>query len=379
MGLILGLALLLQSVNLANARPASVYTFAKVKLDVRADNAVLAKKQALKNGPLQALKLIFKRLAPFRAYDRLGTLTPDDADELIDGFAVRSERNSPTRYLALLDYKFSPRKLQSFLIKKGVPFFDRRSGKQVLMPVFSSFNDQGNDHKANKKNWWRAWRILDMKHALTDTRLYKPKNSDHENWQKIAAGSLEQYDVMRKNYAIQKLILVDVQLNEQKDVLTLRLFGEDSAGPLDYSQKLPVIDGLKQSYQTAATIAFAIIEGRWREPRITGDVIAVAVGSGEQNAQVISRRLVDETIFLRVTFRGLRDWQQIRKRLHRIPGVQKCRSILCLPAELMCGSNIQGALVVFKHNCHLTILRWKKMIKISLLDRHLVRKCCQRS
>ena len=57
--------------HMASARTASVYTVAKVKLDVRADNAVLAKKQAMKEGPLLALKQIFKRFAPFRAYDRL--------------------------------------------------------------------------------------------------------------------------------------------------------------------------------------------------------------------------------------------------------------------------------------------------------------------
>ena len=99
------------------ARGASVYTITKVKIDARADNAVLAKKRALKEGPLQALKLIFKRLAPFRAYDRIATLTLAEADEVVDGFAVRSERNSSTRYLALLDYNFSRKKLQALLVK----------------------------------------------------------------------------------------------------------------------------------------------------------------------------------------------------------------------------------------------------------------------
>ena len=321
--LLLSVIFIALSMNAAHARSASIYTFAKVKLDVRADNAVVAKKQALEEGPLQALKQIFKRFAPFRAYDRLDKLTSKEADELVDGFAVRSERNSPTRYLALLDYNFSEKKLQAFFTRKGVPFFDRRSDKQVLMPVFGSLDENNPDAKASKRNWWRAWRTIDMKHALTDSRLYKAKNSDHAIWQKIAAGEFEHYDLMRKNYTIGKLVLASAQLNQQKNALTLRLFGEDSAGSIDYSQTMPVSNGLKEAYEAAAQIAFAIIEGRWREPHITGEVVAVAVDVGTQDANVVGKRLVEETIFLRVAFRGLRDWQQIRKKLQRVPGVQR--------------------------------------------------------
>ena len=316
-------AAVLMPIKEAVARGVSVYTLAKVKLDVTADNAVDAKKQALKEGPLQALKQIFKRFAPFRAYDRLATLTADEADNVIEGFAVRNERNSSTRYLALLDYNFSRKRLQALLVKKGVPFFDRRSGKQVLMPVFSDYQGE-NDSSENEKNWWQVWRTIDLKHALTDTKLYKAKISDHKNWQQIIDGNYDHYRELRQRYAVKELILVDARLNEQKDKLMLRIFGEDHRGFIDYSQEMPVEHGLKKTYETAAIVAFGIVEGRWREPQIAGDVVAVSIGSeGAADSEASGQRLVDETIFMRVTFRGLRDWQQIRKRLQRIPGVQK--------------------------------------------------------
>lgn len=316
-------AVTLLPLNEAVARGVSVYTLAKVKLDVTADNAVDAKNQALKEGPLQALRMIFKRFAPFRAYDRLETLTAVEADNVIEGFAVRNERNSSTRYLALLDYNFSRKRLQALLVKKGVPFFDRRSGKQVLMPVFSGYQDENNSSE-NEKSWWQAWRAIDLKHALTDTKLYKAKSSDHQKWQQIIDGNYDHYRELRQRYAVKELILVDVRLNEQKDKLTLRIFGEDHQGFIDYSQEMPVEHGLKKTYEMAAIIAFGIVEGRWREPQIAGDVVAVSTGSGDAaDSEASGRRLVDETIFMRVTFRGLRDWQQIRKRLQRIPGVQK--------------------------------------------------------
>lgn len=323
----LAMVLCLFPVEQASARNTSVYIMAKVKLDVRADNAVMAKKTALKDGPLQALKLIFKRLAPFRAYDRLPAMTLEDADDVIDSFAVRSEQNSSTRYLALLDYTFSSKRLQALLIKKGVPFFDRRSGKQVLMPVFMSPEVETTD-RTDEKYWWRAWRAIDMKHALTDTRLYKAKKTDQDAWLQISSGNLEPYQGLRQRYAAQKLILVDAKVNPERDRLTLRLFGEDRVGQIDYTQELPVTQGIKEAYQTAAVIAFGILEGRWREPRIAGDVVSVSTGTNDQGStdtdpRTASQQLVDRTVFLRVKFRGLRDWQSIKKRLQRIPGVQK--------------------------------------------------------
>ncbi len=305
------------------ARGASVYTIAKVKIDARADNAVLAKKRALKEGPLQALKLIFKRLAPFRAYDRMATLTLAEAEGVVDGFAVRSERNSSTRYLALLDYNFSRKKLQALLVKKGVPFFDQRSRKQVLMPVFRQADNQSAGNK-DRKQWWRAWRTIDFKHALTDTRLYQAKQSDHELWQKISSGARQQYNALRKLYAASKLILVDAQFNGERDRLILRIYGQDHVGRIDYSQEIPLKEGgLAKNYEAVAQIAFGIIEGRWREPQITGDVVAVSAPANDLNEAASSERLIHETVFLRVAFRGLRDWQQIKQRLQRIPGVQK--------------------------------------------------------
>ena len=321
--LVLAFTVQLSVMSGANARGVSVYTVAKVKIDARADNAVIAKQLALKKGPLLALKLVFKKMATFRAYDRLSTLTSADADSVIDGYSVRSERNSSTRYIALLDYNFSRKKLQALFVKKGVPFIDRRSKKQVLMPVFR-VADEKVLGKKNGKNWWRAWRTIDLKHALTDTRLYKAKQADHDIWQKIVDGDVQQYALLSDQYATSKLILVDAHLNDLKDRLALRIFGKDHVGTIDYTQEIPLSNGADRSdYETVAKIAFGILEGRWREPQISGDVVAVLTTSLDQDEAASSKRLIHETIFLRVAFRGLRNWQQIKKRLQRIPGVQK--------------------------------------------------------
>lgn len=300
----------------AAEKAASVYAVDKVALDVSADNAVLAKEIALREGPLKALQVMFRRLAPFRAYAHLPTLTQKDAEAVLDGFSLRSERNSQTRYLALVDYSFSRQKLDALLTRRGIPFYAGRSGPQTVLVV------PGGPVAADMESWWQAWREVDIRHGLTDSRLLRGKPADIEAWQKIAAGDSAAYAPIAQRYDGQSVILVSAAMDEVREKLTLRLFGQDQAGPINYSQQLPVAGAPEAAMRVAALITHGIIEGRWREPKIEGDVVAPSSEGGQVEQVSLGAKLVEETVFMRVTFNGLRDWQQIRNRLQRLPGVR---------------------------------------------------------
>ena len=107
--------------------------------------------------------------------------------------------------------------------------------------------------------------------------------------------------------------------------MALHLLGDDAQGHIDYSQDFPVDGDASKARWQAALVAFGILEGRWREPHIDGEVAPLAVSAeagGGNQASRIEARLVEETVFLRVIFHGLRDWQLKRARLERVPGVR---------------------------------------------------------
>jgi len=339
-------------------RAASIYVVGKVRLDVSADNAVLAKKKALRDGPLVAFRQMFRKIAPFRAYDYLPKLTLDEAEEALDGFSVRFERNSPTRYLALIDYSFSRERVEALMTAKGVPFFAGRSRRQLLMPVvmqvakvgepkaqtaagdmqgganmqvfggaqaFSNAQGRATDSKTRLKRMWRkVWRALDLKHGLTDSKMLTAGERDLALWAKIQAGDSGAFSKLQAAHKGQKLVIVAIGVDPSGDRLRLQLFGRDQIGFLDHGQLLPLGDSLKDTVAIAARIAYGVVEGRWRERQIEGDVVPVSTTEGDLGgASSRGARLVDETVFLRVAFRGLRDWQQVRRRLQRVPGVRK--------------------------------------------------------
>jgi hypothetical protein len=224
--------------------------------------------------------------------------------------------------------------MQHLMTSKGIPFFDGRARKLVVMPVLSKragpAGQAGPDDKLQRgkmKLWWKAWVAQDLKHSLSNSHLYKAKSADQKTWQTIVAGDPSQLNELRQRYGANRLLLVEALPNAQGNKINLRIFGRDAMGPIDYTQEI-ILDGEKarnprKTYESAARIAFGIIEGRWREPRIEGDVVALAKSDGNEDASLVQARLVEETVFLRVAFSGLRDWQQTRAKLQRIPGVRK--------------------------------------------------------
>ena len=106
-GLLLAAALTLAagaSDRAAAAPTDTVFTVANYPVEARADNAAAAKDKALADGQQAAFRSLLKRLVPVTAYARIKRLAGVKAGDLVDGFRVRSERNSSTDYIASLDF-----------------------------------------------------------------------------------------------------------------------------------------------------------------------------------------------------------------------------------------------------------------------------------
>src|SRR5690606_18522368 len=113
-----------------------LFTIGNYPLEARADNAVAAKEKAIADGQRAALRSLLKRLVPVTAYrslDRLKNLKPA---EYIESFAVRSERNSSTAYIASYDFVFSPEPVRKLLDREGIPYLDRAAPSITIVPAY---------------------------------------------------------------------------------------------------------------------------------------------------------------------------------------------------------------------------------------------------
>lgn len=117
-----GLTALLACAGGVWAKAPSAYTVGKVYVATEAQDAVVAKQNALLQAQQDALRILLKRLTNWRSHTRLPVLEDNMVDRMVDGFSVRQESNSATRYVATLDFTFEPNAVNDVLNRFGVSY-----------------------------------------------------------------------------------------------------------------------------------------------------------------------------------------------------------------------------------------------------------------
>ena len=299
--------LLVLASNAASAQQADVYTVAKLSVDVRAKDAVSAKKQALADAKKRALRKVMLRLAPFNSSATLPVVKLATIDNILEGYTVRSERNSQTQYLATLDFVFNPDSVRKLLVDKGIAINDQQADPVVVLPIYVK---NGKIDHTGRDPWRTAWNGLDLTNAIVPVRLARSAPSfTFENLTSLLGGNVETYVSLSNKYNAEKLVIAIAEQASDGNALTTRLFGIDRAGSVSLTRSDPVFKrDLKASARHAASIALGVIEGRWKL------VLSPSAGAGP-GATLTGFDVV-------VEYGGMREWRDIRARLKKVPGVQ---------------------------------------------------------
>ncbi len=309
MGVLTALLVLLLMTPHAQAASSKVYTVAKFYLRATASDAVQAKKKAIAEGEIRAFRVLLKRLTAYDNYYKLPKLRRKLVQQMIAGVSVRKERNSRTEYLATFDFRFRPTAVQKLLQSHNVPFSDKQALPTVLVPVFHSEDESKN--KASRQRMWRkAWSTLDLKNAIAAITLGQVKAAlTPEKLSAVLSGDADAFDELYRDYGVERFVLAVAKTTEDKKKLSVRLIGKDAVGALDLtrSYRIPE-DYIEDATDLAAEISLAIFEERWK--------IANADGTNE-----VADTATSEAVLMTVEFSGFREWQKIRARLSKVPGI----------------------------------------------------------
>lgn len=336
------------------AAPAdAVFTVGNYPVEARADNAVAAKERALADGQQAAFRSLLKRLVPVTAHARLRTLKVAKPGDMINGIRVRAERNSPTDYLASLDFSFQPQAVRNLLQREGLPFVEEQAPALILIPVWRAA--PGTPPK-DEPAWTNAWKSLDLDHALAPVKLQTlgPKLQVDS----VAALASGDGSAMRSLVAATGSELVVVALGEPDPAtkkLNVTLSGRDAVGAFTLKRAYRLDPG-DPSYasELAGVVSMGILEGRWK-------AVALAKGAGPQagvqpqpEAQpppgampMPPQRSAAQPgaepgsqLQVAVQFRGMNEWQDIVRRLTAISGIQNLD---------VAGLSARGARVTFRY------------------------------
>jgi hypothetical protein len=303
------LALLLLAAAGAEAQAAStdsVFTVGNYPVEARAENAVAAKDRALADGQQAAFRSLLKRLVPVTAYAQVRNLSAARAGDFIEGYRVRSERNSATEYIASLDFSFQPKAIRDMLRREGLAFTDQQAPALTVVAVRRS---QAAAALESEGPWANHWKSLDLEHALTPVKLLGLKKEiAPQTLDALANGDGSAVRGLAAAYGSELVLLALAEQDSASGRLVVTLSGRDAVGAL-FLKRAYRLDAIDPAYtsELAAVVSLRILEGRWK-----------AIKSRREAA---SRDAVD--MLIAVEFRGMSEWQEISRRLGATPGVEE--------------------------------------------------------
>lgn len=337
----------------------AVFTVGNYPVEAKAENAVAAKDRALAEGQRAAFRSLLKRLVPVTAHSRLKNIRISRPGDLLEGIRVRSERNSPTEYIASLDFSFQPRAVRNLLQQEGLPFTEEQAPTVTIIPVWRTGTGTPPREEAS---WTNVWRGLDLVHALTPVKLMPLNPAIPAD----AVGALAGGDgaAIRGLVTATKSDLVLVALAEPDPgarKLNVTLSGRDAVGAFTLKRSYR-IDASDPAYaaELAGVVSLGILEGRWKaiagpsqgrdappassarqtpyEPQQQQQVSAPPMpGPGRQPPPVASG---GAGMQVAVEFQGMAEWTDISRKLAAVPGIENLDVL---------GLSARGARVTFRY------------------------------
>lgn len=312
----------------AGAAPSQdkIFVIGNYPVEARAGDAVAAKEKAIADGQQAAFRSLLKRLVPVTAYRRLDALRNTRAADLIEGFAVRSERNSSTEYIASYDFSFQPDGVRRLLEQAGIPFLDRQAEPVALVPVYRAPGAGAGAQEPfaearGSDAWLYAWKALDLANTVTPVNLKPAKNDARADVvTAVAGGDFSATRAFANDYQAGTIVLALLEPDPANRRVRVTLAGQDAAGPFKLVRNYR-LDGTDLAYtaELAAVISLAIIEGRWKVTNIRGG--GGSYSRGESGGGEAASRGQGDALRIAVEFSGMGEWQVISRQLAQTPDV----------------------------------------------------------
>lgn len=297
----------------AYAKNDVVYTVAKFKVEAQAKNAVLAKKKAIAEGREAAFKFLLHRLTGYSSHSRLPRVDARTIEGMTDGLRVRSNSNSGVKYIGSLDFNFRADSVRKLLRSYSIPILEEQSDKIVIVPYFLS-GDFSKKTTRIKRDWRKAWLAQDLVHTLTPVQLAHSKAGvTKDNIKAVLQGNAQIFNEIRDSYInshkSRYFILAIASASEKAGMMDVNLIGNDAAGQFQLKREYRISrNGISWDSEQAAHYSMQVIQGRWkiiRSEELGDDEIAST----------------PENVLVTVVFSGFREWQAIRSKINKIPGV----------------------------------------------------------
>ncbi|MBQ7413191.1 MAG: DUF2066 domain-containing protein [Alphaproteobacteria bacterium] len=115
---------------------ADLYDVAKVPVSAELTSAREARAVAIQNGETDAFWLLMRKMVAAEELSRIEVPPADEVMNLVQKVSVSNEKTTATKYMADIDVRFYPDKIQQFLKQRQIPFLSKSLPPTVVLPIF---------------------------------------------------------------------------------------------------------------------------------------------------------------------------------------------------------------------------------------------------
>jgi hypothetical protein len=286
-----------------------LFTVANVAVEASASDAVQAKKIAIETAQRRAFHSLLLRLTDFRLHDRLPPVQHEQIERLVTNIDVRNEGVSNTSYQASFDVGFSSPGVKQLLNEFALPYSLDRAPGMLIVPVYI---EAGAAIASDRNPWRSALKRRDLQNGPVPITL-APTRSDltADIVSAYFASPASAIQSLQNQHRTRNVMLAVAEPGAGGDTLTLRLAGADALGEFTLERKLRVKDAESDELADfGAKIAYETLQQRWKLTRPVSELAAAGRGGSLTPVELTAE------------FSGLREWQAIRGKLQKLPGLQ---------------------------------------------------------
>ncbi len=294
----------------------NIFEVKGVSVDVTAEDAALARTQALQNGQEKAFQRLLRSLILLRDVERLPKKGSLDVTSFVSDFSVSEEKASSVRYLAKLDVKFKARPVRDFLLGLRIPFAETISKPVLIIPILQSA--QGFQLWEETNMWRKAWANKSGRNGLVEISLPDGKQKD--------ASLLNIQDALEAN--VELLSNLAERYNAGDTIVSFARFGNNSSLG---KRRLEISNILYSAFQ---------------EPVPKSITLTIKPSESEQDTLVRGATTVVKQIEEDWKFRNLlendgegvesftipvstlKDWLDVKRQLNRVSVVRRIEIVL---------------------------------------------------
>mgnify|MGYP006427291259 CR=1 FL=1 len=291
-----------------------VYTVSDIAVDVTANSASVARKQAFDDAQRKAFKKLLKRIVSADAWKQIKVPAEQKLGSLVKNYGIDNEQVSKVRYKASYTFTFNKKSVRNFLSDRGIAYSETKGEPLLVLPFFQ---------QGRQLNLWRGYNpwlevwsnspahegLLPLEVPIGDLSDVRKINGDN-----ALTYDPQDLDRMLKRYEAKEAVLLIAAFNEgppprSKDApaytpLTVYIYRTDSKMPqfvrslyLRPDSATDLRDLLKRGMREVVNL----LRKDWK------DQTAVQPGQRETIEAVVRFNELDEWLAMQKQLRGLGD------------------------------------------------------------------------